>query len=58
VVEDIKFCYDVVAIFNEEGIPGIKKYMKKINGYAKVLINFIHFDEMQTKQKEEDGGLS
>ena len=53
VVESIKFNYDVPSVFNNHnGIDGLTKYLKKLRLYAKTIINFIHFDDIWSKGKE------
>ena len=54
VVESIKFNYDVPSVFsNQDGIDGLTKYLKKLRRYAKTIINFIHFDDLWSKSKED-----
>jgi hypothetical protein len=32
--EDVKFAFDVVSFFNEQGIQGLQTYYNKIKKYA------------------------
>eukprot|EP00347_Sterkiella_histriomuscorum_P007658 403348070 len=54
VVESIKFNYDVTQVFNKDGLSGLKQYLTKIKTYAKTIINFIHFDDVWTQDKENN----
>jgi len=45
ITEELKFTYDVVSLFNAEGLKGLKDYSQRLKAMARVLINCIQLGE-------------